>query len=682
MKIKSIQTRTLLYVLPLVLLSMIVMTFMSYSYGERIVNKEIEQKMTNKLDDSLQKINKSISTHSMVAKTLAKTAQTSGTSLSKENYEALLKQIVSTNSETFGAGVWYEPNKYKNDTKFFGPYAYRDNSSIVYTDDYSKESYNYPQYDWYKIGKSTSKPVEWTSPYYDDVTKVTMVTATVPFYDSDNNFMGVTTADINLSKIQNMINTISVAKTGKAFLLNKDGLYIADKDKSKIMKVNISKDSDKELSNLGKQIISSKSGEQTYKDKNGLNNIYYTTVSENGWKLALVVPQNELYESVHQLLTRLLIIALISSCIIIFIIIIFSQYLKKSINKVNKLAEAIKNGDLTNSIEITTYDEFGKMSNNLNIMNNNLKNILNNFHLGLEQVVATSEELTASSEQTQLAANQISSSIQEVAYGADEQTNITKDSLKMIEEISQGIEQVSNNIQLIANSSVNTFKEAENGNRVVSAVIKQMNNIDEKVTVSSDIVNILGKKSDEIGAIVSVINSIAEQTNLLALNAAIEAARAGENGKGFAVVADEVKKLAEQSSNATDEIKKLITEIQINISNVISSMTEGTDAVKTGIITAKDAGNAFNLILSGIDNITNEMQQASATVQQIYASSESIVTSVQNITKISEKSSTNSESVAAASEEQAALMKEVAEGASKLSEMAVNLEGDLNIFKL
>lgn len=682
MKIKSIQTRTLIYVLPFILLSMIIMTFMSYSYGKQMVTSEISKKMTSELDDAFQKINNSLSTHSMIAKTLAKTAQTSGTTLNESNYEELLKQTVSTNSETFGAGIWFEPYKYKNDIKFFGPYAYRNNSNIVYTDEYSKESYNYPQYDWYKIGQSTSKSVEWTSPYYDDVTKITMVTASVPFYDSNNKFMGVTTADINLSKLQNMVDSISVAKTGKAFLLDKNGLYIADKDKSKIMKVNISKDTDRELANLSKIILSSKSGEQTYTDKNGLNNIYYTTISENGWKLALVVPQNELYGSVHKLLTSLFIIALISSFIIILIIIIFSQYLKKSINKVNKLAEAIAKGDLTNSIEVTSHDEFGQMSNNLNVMNGNLKSIVNNFHLGMEQVVATSEELTASSEQTQLAANQISSSIQEVAYGSDEQNKITKDALKMVEEISNGIEQVSSSVQLIADSSLNTFKEAENGNKTVVNVIEQMNNIDKKVTISSDTVNMLGKKSDEIGEIVSVINSIAEQTNLLALNAAIEAARAGENGKGFAVVADEVRTLAERSSNATDEIRKLITEIQINISNVTNSMTEGTDAVKIGISTAKDAGNAFNLILSAIDNITNEMQQASATVQQIYASSENIVTSVQNISKITEKSSTNSENVAAASEEQAALMKEVAEGATKLSEMAMNLENELNVFKL
>lgn len=682
MKVKSIQARTLIYILPLVLISMIVMTFMSYSYGQQMVNKEIKQKMINQLDLASKKIDESLSTHSMVAKSLAKTAQTSGTLLNKENYEALLKQMVASNSETFGAGVWYEPYKYKNDINFFGPYAYRNNSDIVYTDDYSKDSYNYPQYDWYKIGQSTSKTVEWSNPYYDDVTKITMLTATVPFYDTNNKFMGVTTADINLSKLQEMVNKLSASKTGKSFLLDKNGLYISDKDKSKIMKVNISNDSDKDLANLGKSIISSNSGEQTYKDNNGLNNIYYTTISETGWKLALVVPQNELFESIKQLLTRLIVIALIFSSFIIGVIIFFSQYLKNSIQKVNTLAESIKDGDLTNVIDVKTHDELGHMSQNLNIMNSNLRDIVNNFHLGLEQVVATSEELTASSEQTQLAANQISISIQDVAYGAEEQDKITKDTLRMVEEISEGIEQVSNNVQLIANSSTNTFKQAETGNAVIVNVINQMDNIDKKVTTSSDIINVLGKKSDEIGEIISVINSIAEQTNLLALNAAIEAARAGENGKGFAVVADEVRKLAEQSAGATDEIKKIILEIQINVSNVIQSMAEGTDAVKLGMTSVEDAGNAFKLILSGIDNITNEMQQASAVVQQIYASSENVVTSVQNITKVSQKTSSNSESVAAASEEQAALMKEVAEGASKLSEMAMDLEGHLNKFKL
>lgn len=109
----------------------------------------------------------------------------------------------------------------------------------------------------------------------------------------------------------------------------------------------------------------------------------------------------------------------------------------------------------------------------------------------------------------------------------------------------------------------------------------------------ADKIKALGEKSKMIGNIVDTINQISEQTNLLALNAAIEAARAGETGRGFAVVADEVRKLAEESSQATNQIRELISGIQKEIDEAVRSMSMNTKQVKEGSRDVEEAVKSF-----------------------------------------------------------------------------------------
>jgi len=209
-----------------------------------------------------------------------------------------------------------------------------------------------------------------------------------------------------------------------------------------------------------------------------------------------------------------------------------------------------------------------------------------------------------------------------------------------------------------------------------------MNIINDKVVNSSNIVHLLGKKSSEVGNIVTLITQIAAQTNLLALNAAIEAARAGEQGKGFAVVADEVRKLAEKSGDSAGQIDGLIKEIQTEMMSAVISMNEGTNAVKEGIVLVKNAGNSFHEILSDVDGVSKNMQEVSAVVQQIYAASQMMVQSVEKIAEITKDSAVGAQNIAAASQEQNAIMKEVSNAADMLTQMAIGLEKKFSIFKM
>ena len=273
-------------------------------------------------------------------------------------------------------------------------------------------------------------------------------------------------------------------------------------------------------------------------------------------------------------------------------------------------------------------------------------------------------------------------SIQDIASNSEKQEELMKDSSKMVGEISEGIEHISSNVQNMAEESLSAYKKAKDGNDVVYKAINQMSNINDKVELLSGNINVLGKKSSEIGNIVLVISEIAERTNLLALNAAIEAARAGEQGRGFAVVAEEVRKLAEQSASSTSQIINLVNEIQGSILEATKAMDESSKAVDSGISTVENAGQSFSEILLSVDSISIKMQDASAVIEEISAGSQNTVESIENMARMFEETSSSTQNVAASAEEQTALMKEIASAAQKLAQMSLYLEEIMSRFQV
>ncbi|MEM8737568.1 MAG: methyl-accepting chemotaxis protein [Planctomycetota bacterium] len=282
--------------------------------------------------------------------------------------------------------------------------------------------------------------------------------------------------------------------------------------------------------------------------------------------------------------------------------------LRAVIDRIAQLAEG--DGDLTQRVDETRRDELGELGAKVNAFITNTHDVIATVRQTTHEVATAATEISATAEQTATTMTQQTQRVDEIS--------------RAIEEMNSAVIDVAQKAADASNTSNRAGQAATQGGDVVHQTIEGMTAISQAVTDSARSVEELGKRGDQIGEIIAVINDIADQTNLLALNAAIEAARAGEHGRGFAVVADEVRKLADRTTQATDEIAQSITAIQNETRGAVERMDAGTIQVERGVESAREAGTSLaqivgnaNEVAAMIHSIAAATEEQSATADQI-----------------------------------------------------------------
>ncbi|MTV48746.1 HAMP domain-containing protein [Heliobacillus mobilis] len=402
---------------------------------------------------------------------------------------------------------------------------------------------------------------------------------------------------------------------------------------------------------------------------------------------------NRLYETEAQLLDDLLhkrvdkaerkkylALGINAGCFLLAFYVFIALY-KSLMMSVTALADAgrrLGEGNLTTRVDLEARDEMQLIGASFNQMAETLDHIIQKNMAIADKVAFSAASLSAAVEETGVATQKISESTWLIADGAKTQLLDTRETSSIMEKISDEVRLITEKAGSVADSAQCAVEQGEEGKKVVTTSIHQMESIAGHVDRLAEDLKLLEEKSKAIGQITELITGIAVQTNLLALNAAIEAARAGEQGRGFSVVAEEVRKLAEQSAESTNRISGMITETMDEIHRAVGAMKSVMQEVNRGRDVSRQTGRIFNEIIERLQPVSKQIQQMREYTHTISGEMEQVNEVLGRTQRIANEFALSSQSTAAGTEEQLATVKDIAASSFELSRMANELK-DLTV---
>lgn len=284
------------------------------------------------------------------------------------------------------------------------------------------------------------------------------------------------------------------------------------------------------------------------------------------------------------------------------------------------ITKRIASGDLTVPVHVA-YGDSSSLLGSLDFMQKHLQGLI-------REVLQSADELTRSA---QMLSNDVSS----VTRNGQEELAAANETASEVQSIASRVSHMGDSAETARQLSERAGTLSSTGQTIINSAAGEMEVISDTVNRSSEMIQELGNYSSQITSIVGVIREIADQTNLLALNAAIEAARAGEQGRGFAVVADEVRKLAERTSQSTQEITGMISTIQNGVTDAVTSMHGVSTRVGDGVKLVRESASTMEDIHAGaqdasgaVNDITYALQEGSRSLQAIEERMRNIVAMV------------------------------------------------------
>ncbi len=302
---------------------------------------------------------------------------------------------------------------------------------------------------------------------------------------------------------------------------------------------------------------------------------------------------------------------------------LLSRHIAVPLARLALMAEQIGRGEIPKEVVADTRrDEVGRLTVAFAAMSSYLRELVLDLNESTSVLAASGEEILA-------VTNQVATSTQETATAISE-------IVTTVAEVKQTATLSGSKSQEVMQSAELTKQETQRGRTAVQETLTNMEQICQQMQSVADSIVRLGEQSQAIGEIVASVGDLAEQSNLLGVNASIEAVKAGDAGKGFSVVAQEVKALADQSKQATAQVRSILGEIQRALTKAVLLAEQSTKTVESGFERARQAGHAIQTLSDRIDESTGAAMQIAASSQQQKIGMDQIAQAMENIRQASQ----------------------------------------------
>lgn len=360
-----------------------------------------------------------------------------------------------------------------------------------------------------------------------------------------------------------------------------------------------------------------------------------------------------------------------------------ASIITRRIQKIHEVVHLAAQGDLRHQLEVgQSDDELRGLAIAFNQMIANWREMIGGISQHFDQTNINVESLKTASDESARQADNISKTIEEIARGAERSAGAVQMTVEAIDQVAAMAEKVNDHAQESKQRAEAMVQTLETSSAVVRSLVEGMQYLTQGNQTSIEVVRRLEKNAQEINEITKLVADIAEQTNLLALNASIEAARAGEHGRGFVVVAEEVRKLADQSSQAVQNINQLIAYMQTEVHNVVAQIEAQVEVTDRESKRGEEAKQALEEIAASVQQVVLSIEEIANLANTQKEAMEQTVSQAQEVASVAEETSAGAQEVAATTQQQTQLMHAIASTSEQVRKEAQLLDEKIRQFAI